>query len=102
MAETGLRGMIGKGLRSSEVAAAIRDYQGVYLAAIGGAGALLASTVRSCEMVAYPDLQSEAIRRLRWWISRRWSCLTAREITSMRAGRRAYLDFVRAEQGGKR
>ena len=64
MAETGLRGMIGKGLRSSEVAAAIRDYQGVYLAAIGGAGALLAGCVESAELVAYPELGPEAVRRL--------------------------------------
>ncbi len=64
MAEAGLRGMIGKGLRSPEVAAAIRAHGGCYLAAIGGAGALLASTVKTCEVIAYPELQSEAIHRL--------------------------------------
>ena len=102
MAETGLRGMIGKGLRSSEVAAAIRDYQGVYLAAIGGAGALLASTVRSCEMVAYPDLQSEAIRRLEVVDFPAVVVLDCEGNNLYESGRRAYLDFVRAEQGGKR
>ncbi|HWP51221.1 MAG TPA: Fe-S-containing hydro-lyase [Clostridia bacterium] len=64
MDEEGLRGMIGKGLRSDEVTDAIIKNKGVYLAAIGGAGALLASTVTACEVIAYPDLDSEAIRRL--------------------------------------
>ncbi|PWM26682.1 MAG: Fe-S-containing hydro-lyase [Oscillospiraceae bacterium] len=62
--EAGLRGMIGKGLRSPAVADAIVRHHAVYFAAIGGAGALLASTVRSCSLVAYPELQSEAIYRL--------------------------------------
>ncbi len=64
MDEVGLRGMIGKGLRSAEVIDAIRRNKGVYLAAIGGAGALLASTVTACEVIAYSDLDSEAIHRL--------------------------------------
>ncbi len=101
MAETGLRGMIGKGLRSPGVAAAIRDHHGVYLAAIGGAGALLASTVRSCEMVAYPDLQSEAIRRLEVVDFPAVVVLDCEGNNLYESGRRAYLDFVRAQQGGK-
>ncbi len=64
MDEAGLRGMIGKGLRGQAVIDAIHRNKGVYLAAIGGAGALLASTVTACEVIAYPDLDSEAIRRL--------------------------------------
>lgn len=64
MDEVGLRGMIGKGLRSAEVIDAIKRNKGVYLAAVGGAGALLASTVTACEVIAYPDLDSEAIHRL--------------------------------------
>ena len=64
MQQAGLRGMIGKGLRSIEVTEAIKRNNGVYLAAIGGAGALLASAVTACEVIAYPDLDSEAIHRL--------------------------------------
>jgi fumarate hydratase subunit beta len=60
----GLRGMIGKGARSPEVLSAIREHSGVYLAAIGGAGALMAACVKSSELVAWEDLGSEAIRRL--------------------------------------
>lgn len=63
MQQTGLRGMIGKGARSQPVLDAIVKYHGVYFAAIGGAAALLASTVKSCEVIAYPDLQSEAVHR---------------------------------------
>ena len=64
MKKAGLRGMIGEGLRSQEVVDCIVSESGCYFAAIGGAGALLASTVKSCEVIAYPDLQSEAIHRL--------------------------------------
>lgn len=62
--KVGLRGMIGKGSRSQPVLAAIKEHHGVYFAAIGGAAALLASTVKKCEVIAYPDLQSEAVHRL--------------------------------------
>ena len=60
----GLAGMIGKGARSYEVVAAIREYGAVYFAAIGGAGALMARCVESSEIVAYEELGAEAIRRL--------------------------------------
>ena len=56
--------MIGKGARSAEVEAAVRETGAVYLAAIGGAGALAADCVQSAELVCYEDLGSEAIRRL--------------------------------------
>ena len=62
--EQGLKGMIGKGTRSDEVKKAIMDHKCVYFAAIGGLGALLAKTVRESEIIAYPDLGTEAIRRL--------------------------------------
>lgn len=55
---------IGKGKRSAEVIAAIQRYCGVYLAAVGGAGALMKSYVTKCELVAYEDLGCEAIYRL--------------------------------------
>ncbi len=64
MMEAGARGMIGKGARLPEVIDAIRTYEGVYFGAIGGAGALLAKTIKKCELVAYEDLGAEALRRL--------------------------------------
>lgn len=63
MAE-GLRAMIGKGERAESVVEAMKKYGCVYLAAIGGAGALLGECVKSAEIVAYPDLGPEAIWRL--------------------------------------
>jgi fumarate hydratase subunit beta len=60
----GLKVMIGKGLRSAEVKRAIAEHGGLYLAAIGGAAALISKSVRSAEVVAFPDLGTEAIRRL--------------------------------------
>ena len=62
--EAGIKGMIGKGRRSPAVREAMRRHRAVYLAAIGGAGALLAQTVISAEVIAYDDLGPEAIRRL--------------------------------------
>jgi fumarate hydratase subunit beta len=61
----GLRGMIGKGKRSGEVVAAMEAAGAVYFGAIGGAGALLASRVKECEVIAFEDLGPEALRRLR-------------------------------------
>jgi fumarate hydratase subunit beta len=60
----GLRGMIGKGVRSAAVREAIRQYRAVYFGAVEGAAALLASTVLRAEVIAYPDLGPEAIYRL--------------------------------------
>jgi fumarate hydratase subunit beta len=62
--ERGLKGMIGKGTRSREVKEAMIAHKAVYFAAIGGLGALLAKTVKEAEVIAYPDLGPEAIRRL--------------------------------------
>lgn len=63
--ECGLKAVIGKGDRSDGVAAALQRHGAVYLAAVGGAGALLAETVVSAEAVAYPELGPEAIYRLK-------------------------------------
>lgn len=60
----GLSGMIGKGLRSKEVVDAMQENGAVYFGAIGGAGALIAKSVVSAEVVAYEDLGTEAIRKL--------------------------------------
>jgi fumarate hydratase subunit beta len=62
--EKGLKGMIGKGMRSEAVKEAMKKYRAVYFAATGGAGALLAKRVKKVEIVAYEDLGPEAIRRL--------------------------------------
>lgn len=63
MAE-GLKGMIGKGMRSEAVKEALRRYKAVYLGAIGGAGALISRSIRKVEVVAYPDLGPEALQRI--------------------------------------
>ena len=62
--ERGLKGMIGKGMRSDAVKEAMKKYKAVYFAATGGAGALLAKRVKKAEVVAYEDLGPEAIRKL--------------------------------------
>ena len=56
--------MIGKGKRDAAVKTAVRRNGAVYLAALGGAGALMAKSVRSLEVIAWPDLGCEAVRRL--------------------------------------
>jgi fumarate hydratase subunit beta len=60
----GLKGMIGKGVRSPAVKDAIKKYKAVYLAAVGGAGALISKTIIKSEVITYPDLGPEAILRL--------------------------------------
>lgn len=61
----GLKGMIGKGLRSKQVVDSIIKNNAVYFAAIGGAGALLAEAIKEAEVIAFPDLGAEAIYRLK-------------------------------------
>jgi len=60
----GQTGMIGKGKRSPEVVAAMKEEGAVYFGAIGGAGALLSNCIKKAEVIAYDDLGAEAIRRL--------------------------------------
>ncbi len=62
--ELGLKGMIGKGPRGQEVKEAIKTSKAVYFAAIGGAGALISRTIRKAEIIAYPELGTEAVMRL--------------------------------------
>jgi fumarate hydratase subunit beta len=62
--EKGLRGMIGKGMRSRDVIYAMRKFKAIYMAAVGGAGALIARRIKKSEIIAYEDLGPEAIRRL--------------------------------------
>jgi fumarate hydratase subunit beta len=63
--EHGLRAMIGKGYRDKPVRDALAKYGAVHLSAIGGAGALLSKKIMEAEVIAYEDLGTEAIRRLR-------------------------------------
>ena len=60
----GLAGMIGKGLRSSEVIESIKEHGAVYFGAIGGAGALIAKTVMKQETIAFHELGPEALIKL--------------------------------------
>ena len=56
--------MIGKGGRNEAVQKAVVRNGAVYLAALGGAGALMAGSVESLEIIAWEDLGCEAVRRL--------------------------------------
>jgi len=60
----GLRVMIGKGKRTDAVVSAMVENGAVYLAAVGGAGALLSKCIEASEVIAYDDLGPEAIRRI--------------------------------------
>jgi fumarate hydratase subunit beta len=60
----GLKGMIGKGMRSEEVKEAIKKYGAVYMAAIGGTGALISKTIKKAEVLAYNELGAEALLRI--------------------------------------
>ena len=60
----GLKGMIGKGLRTQEVKDAMHACTAVYFAATGGAGALLAKSIVGNEVIAWPELGAEAVARL--------------------------------------
>lgn len=62
--DLGQRAMIGKGTRNQDVVDAVIRNKAVYFAAIGGAAALIAQSVRYAELVAYEDLGTEAIRKL--------------------------------------
>ena len=64
LCDLGLIGMIGKGQRSPAVIDAIRRNGGVYFAATGGAGALIAGSVKAARVIAFEDLGTEAIREL--------------------------------------
>ena len=62
--DLGLKVMIGKGKRSQQVIDAMIKNGAVYLCAIGGAGALAAKSIRSCEVIAFEDLGCESVKRL--------------------------------------
>jgi fumarate hydratase subunit beta len=60
----GLKGMIGKGMRSAEVKKAMMEHGAVYMAAIGGTGALISKAIKKSEVLAYHELGAEAVLRL--------------------------------------
>lgn len=62
--DLGLLAMIGKGERSPEVVSAIVRNEAIYLCAVGGAGALIARQITSAEVVAFPELGCESIKRM--------------------------------------
>ncbi len=63
--DKGLAGMVGKGKRSKEVIDSIIKNGSIYFAAVGGAGALLSKCIKESEVIAYDDLGTEAIRRMK-------------------------------------
>ncbi len=63
--DIGLKGMIGKGKRRQNVKDAMIKNGAVYFAAVGGAGAILSKCIEESEVIAYDDLGTEAIRRLK-------------------------------------
>jgi fumarate hydratase subunit beta len=63
MAE-GLRGMVGKGMRTPAVKEAMKKYKAVYFAAIGGAGALISKAIKKSEVIAYEEMGAEALLRI--------------------------------------
>ena len=62
--ERGLKAIVGKGGRGERVRAALRDHAAVYLAALGGGGAIAARSVAAQRVIAYEDLATEAVREL--------------------------------------
>lgn len=62
--DNGLTGMIGKGKRSESVISSMKENTAVYFAAVGGVGALLSKCIKKCEVIAYDDLGTEAVRKL--------------------------------------
>ncbi len=64
LVELGLTGMVGKGLRSEKVIEAMKEHGAVYFGATGGAGALLSKCIIAQEVTAFPELGTEALRKL--------------------------------------
>ena len=62
--EHGLKGMIGKGKRNEAVKDACVKHKAVYFGATGGAAALIAKAIKKAEVIAYPELGPEAVRRI--------------------------------------
>lgn len=91
----GQRGMIGKGKRSPEVVAAMKEHGAVYFGAIGGAGALLSRCIKKAEVVCYEDLGAEALRRLEIEDFPAFVIIDSEGNNLYENGRKAYLDSLK-------
>lgn len=91
----GETGMIGKGKRSDEVIEAMKRYGAVYFAAVGGAGALLSTCIKSSEVIAYNDLGAEAVRRLVVQDLPVICVIDSEGNNLYETGRQAYLDSIK-------
>ena len=98
--KAGLKGMIGKGRRSQQVKDAMVQNGAVYFGAIGGAGALLSSSVISRDVLAFEELQSEAVTRL---LVRDFPCIVLIDTKGndwYELGPQQYLRAQNAPEGG--
>ena len=91
----GQTGMIGKGKRGPEVIAAMKEHGAVYFGATGGCGALLSSCVKSAEVICYPDLGAEAIRKLQVVDFPAVVIIDSLGNNLYETGRKAYLETIR-------
>jgi len=62
--DNGLAAAIGKGDRNEVIAQALKRNGSIYLIAIGGAGAVAAKHIASCEEIAFAELGCESVKRL--------------------------------------
>lgn len=93
--KAGLKGMIGKGKRDSNVIAAMKENGAVYFGAIGGAGALLSKCIKKSELIAYEDLGSEAIRKLEVEDFPAFVIIDSQGNNLYETGRQEYLDATK-------
>lgn len=91
----GLTGMIGKGKRSDEVREAMKTHGAVYFGAIGGAAAVIASSIKKAEIIAYEDLGAEAVRRLEVEDMPLFVIMDCYGGNLYETGRKAYLESVK-------
>ena len=64
MLDQGIKGMIGKGSRKPEVVESMKKNGCTYFAAVGGAAALIAKSIKKYEVLAYGELGPEALAEL--------------------------------------
>ncbi|MDZ7724090.1 MAG: Fe-S-containing hydro-lyase [candidate division KSB1 bacterium] len=97
--ENGLNGIIGKGEMGAKVAEALQEHNGVYFAAIGGAGALIAQCVTYSRIIAWEDLGPEAVRELTIVDMPLIVAQDSRGNNLFRDGKAAYEQNIRSEYG---
>ncbi|MBQ1249979.1 MAG: Fe-S-containing hydro-lyase [Clostridia bacterium] len=95
MIALGQRGMIGKGKRSPEVVAAMKEHGAVYFGAIGGAGAYLSRCIKKVDIVCYEDLGAEAVRRLEVEDLPAFVIIDSEGNNLYENGRKAYLESLK-------